>query len=119
MRTTGIPIYGLTPAPVCLGIALLLAHCLAARPLPPPYSLGDGAKSPENRQNLPVVTLHQFWQDGAGMNENEKQFSFTRAASNTSGRAKNQIPISSENKLFGPRLEAERRRGCGQFEKLY
>jgi hypothetical protein len=29
------------------------------------------------------------------MNESEKQFSFTRAASSTSGRAKNQIPISS------------------------
>src|ERR1035441_6174037 len=29
------------------------------------------------------------------MNESEKQFSSTRAASSTSGRAKNQIPISS------------------------
>jgi hypothetical protein len=29
------------------------------------------------------------------MNEGEKQFSFTRAAPSTSGRAKNQIPISS------------------------
>ena len=28
------------------------------------------------------------------MNESEKQFSFTRAASSTSGRAQNQIPIS-------------------------
>jgi argininosuccinate synthase len=28
------------------------------------------------------------------MNESEKQFSFTRAASSTSGRTKNQIPIS-------------------------
>ena len=81
--------------PVCPGIALLLAHCLAARPLPPAYGLGDGAKPPENRQSLPVAALHQLWQDGAGMNESEKQFSFTRAASSTSGRAKNQIPISS------------------------
>jgi len=81
--------------PVCPGIALLLAHCLAARPLPPAYGLGDGAKPPENRQNLPVAALHQLWQDGAGMNESEKQFSLTRAASSTSGRAKNQIPISS------------------------
>jgi hypothetical protein len=105
--------------PVCPGIALLLAHCLAARPLPPACGLGDGAKPPENRQDLAVDALHQLWQDGPGMNESEKQFSFTRAASNTSGRAKNKIPISSENKLFGPRLEAERRRGCGQFEKLY
>jgi hypothetical protein len=80
--------------PVCPEIALLLAHWLAARLLPPAQPLGDGAKPPENRQNLPVVALHQLWQDGAGMNENEKQFSFTRAASSTSGRAKNQIPIS-------------------------
>jgi hypothetical protein len=77
------------------GIALLLTHCLAARPLPPAYGLGDGAKPPENRQNSPVAALHQLWQDRAGMNESEKQFSFTRAASSTSGRAKNQIPISS------------------------
>src|ERR1017187_478334 len=67
--------------PVCPGIALLLAHCLAARPLPPAYGLGDGAKPPENRQNLPVDALHQLWQDGAAMNESEKQFSFTRGAS--------------------------------------
>ena len=80
--------------PVCPGIALLLAPCLAARPLPPDYGLGDGAKPPENRQNLPVDAFHQLWQDGPGMNESEKQFSFTRAAPSTSGRAKNQIPTS-------------------------
>ena len=34
------------------------------------------------------------------MNESEKQFSFTRAASNTSGRAKNQIPISNSYQYF-------------------
>src|ERR1035441_2002534 len=77
--------------PVCPGIALLLAHCLAARPLPPAYALGHGAKPPENWQNLPIDALHQVWQNGAAMNESEKQFSFTRAASSTSGRAKNQI----------------------------
>jgi hypothetical protein len=81
--------------PVCPGIALLLAHCLAARPLPPAYGLGDGAKPPENRQSLPVDALHQLWQDGAGMNESEKQFYFTRTASSTGGHAKNQIPIGS------------------------
>jgi hypothetical protein len=75
-------------------IAPLLAHRLAARPLPPAYGLGNGAKPPENRQSLPVAALHQLWQDGAGMNESEKQFSFTREASSTSGRAKNQILIS-------------------------
>jgi hypothetical protein len=86
-----------SPSPVCPGIALLLAHCLAARPLPPAYGLGDGAKPPENRRNLPVDALHQLWQDGAGMNESEKQFSFTIVASSASGRAKNQIPISCQN----------------------
>src|ERR1035441_9082003 len=65
-----------------------------ARPLRPAYGLGDGAKPPENRQNLPVAALHQLCQGGAGMNESEKQFSLTRAASSTSGRAENQIPIS-------------------------
>jgi hypothetical protein len=85
--------------PVCPGSALLLAHGLTARPLPPACGLGDGAKPPENRQNSPVVAFHQLWQDGAGMNESEKQFSFTRAAPSTSGRAKNQIPISSASAL--------------------
>ena len=80
--------------PVCPGISLLLAHCLAARPLPGAYGLGDGARPLENRENLPVEALHQLWQDGAGMNESEKQFSFTRATPSTSGRAKKQIPIS-------------------------
>jgi hypothetical protein len=72
--------------PVCPGIALLLVHCLAARPLLPAYDLGDGAKPQENRQSMLVAFLHQLWQDGAAMNESEKQFSFTRAASSTSGR---------------------------------
>ena len=82
------------PLPVCPGIALLLAPCLAARPLPPDYGLGDGAKPPENRQNLPVDAFHQLWQDGPGMNESEKQFSFTRAAPSTSGCARKQFLIS-------------------------
>ena len=77
--------------PVCPGIALLFAHCLAAPSLPPAHALGDGAKPPENRQDLPVAALHQLWQDGAGMNESEKQFSFTRAASSTGGRAKSEF----------------------------
>jgi hypothetical protein len=42
--------------PVCPGIALLFAHCLAARPLPPAHALGDGAKAPGNRQYLPILT---------------------------------------------------------------
>jgi hypothetical protein len=71
-----------------------LAHRPTAQPLPPAYGLGDGAKPPENLQNSPVAALHQLGQDGAGLNESEKQFSFTRAALSTSGRAKNQIPIN-------------------------
>jgi hypothetical protein len=88
--------------PVCPGIALLLAGCLAARPLPPAYGLGDGAKPPENRQDLPVAALHQLWQDGAAMNESEKQFSFTRAASSTSGRERKQIPAISSALALDP-----------------
>jgi hypothetical protein len=75
--------------PVCPGIALLLARCLAARPLPPAYGLGNGAKPPENQQNLPVVALRQVRQHGAAMSESEKRFSFTRAALSTCGHAKN------------------------------
>jgi hypothetical protein len=86
--------------PVCPGMALLLAHCLAARPLPPAYGLGDGARPPENRQNVPVDALHQLWQDGAGMNEREKQFCFTRVASSTSGRAKKQISNSNNAYVY-------------------
>jgi hypothetical protein len=77
--------------PVCPGIALLLAHCLAARPLQPAYGLVDGVKPPENRQKLPINALHQFWQERAGMNESEKQFSFIRAALSTCGRAKSKF----------------------------
>ena len=48
---------------------------------------GDGAKPPEYRQNMPVAPHCQDWQAGAAMNESEKQFSFTRAALRTGGRA--------------------------------
>ena len=89
-----------SPGPVCPGIALLLAHSLAARPLPPAFGLGDGAKSPENQQNLPADAIHQLWQDGAGMNESEKQFSFTRAASSTSGAVKSKF-LSVRGKYHG------------------
>jgi hypothetical protein len=40
---------------------------------------------------LPVDTLRQVRQDGTAMNESEKQFSFTRAASSTCGRAKSKF----------------------------
>jgi hypothetical protein len=76
------------PTTVCPGIALLIAHCLAARPLPPAYGPGDGAKPPEIPQDLPVAAPHQLWQDGVTRNESENQFYLTRVASSTSGRAK-------------------------------
>jgi hypothetical protein len=77
--------------PVCHGIALFLAHGLATRPLPPAHTLADGGKPPEPRQNLPVDALRQVWQDRAAMNESEKQFSLTRAALSTCGRAKSKF----------------------------
>jgi len=81
--------------PVCPRIAMLPPHCLAARPLPPALPAADRARPPEYRQNLPVDALRQYWQDGAAMNESEKQFSFTRVVSSTSGRARKQIPMCS------------------------
>jgi len=66
--------------PVHHSTALLLAHCLAARPLPPALPVADLAKPPEYLQNLPVDALRHDSQDGAVMNESEKQFSFIRAA---------------------------------------
>jgi hypothetical protein len=44
-------------------------------------------------QKVPVDALRQVWQDGIAKAESEKQFSVTRAASSTSGRAKKQILI--------------------------
>jgi hypothetical protein len=74
--------------------APLFAHCLAVAPLPPANAIGANPKPSENRQNFPVDALGPVWQHGSAMNESENQFSFSRAASSTSGRAKNQIPIS-------------------------
>jgi len=68
------------------GFQALLASCLAAGRSARPRS-GAGAKPPENRQNLTVDALGPVWQAGAAMNESEKQFSFTRAALRTGGRA--------------------------------
>ena len=61
----------------------------------PPTRPCGGRTPRETRQNLPVDALRQASQDGAAMNEREKQFSFTRAAPSTSGRAKKQIPAIS------------------------
>src|ERR1017187_9922364 len=46
---------------------------------PHPHPCG-GRTLPENRQRSPVDALRQAWQDGAAMDESEKQFSFSRAA---------------------------------------
>ena len=67
--------------PVCPGIALLFAHCLAIAPLPPANAIGANPKPAENRQNVPVAALGPVWQHGSAMSESENQFSFTRAAS--------------------------------------
>ena len=50
-------------------IALLLAHGLAARPLPPAHALGAGAKPPETQQRFPVEVPSQVWQDGVALND--------------------------------------------------
>ena len=55
---------------------------------------GDGAKPPEYRQNMPVAPHCQDWQAGAAMNESEKQFSFTRAASLRAGVPETQFLLS-------------------------
>ena len=57
--------------------------------------LGVTPKLTESRQKFSVDTLGKVQQDGVAMNESEKQFSFTRAAPSTSGRAKKQIPAIS------------------------
>ena len=59
--------------------------------------LGVTPKLTESRQNLPIDTLGQVWQDRAAMNGSEDQFFLARVASSTSGRARNHIPISTNN----------------------
>jgi hypothetical protein len=49
------------------------------------------AKAAKNRQKLALARLILGWQDVRKMNASENQFSLTRAAPSTSGRAKNQI----------------------------
>ena len=48
---------------------------------------------------MPVDALGPVWQARVAMNESEKQFSFTRAASSTSGRIQNQTPMCSLRSL--------------------
>ena len=82
-----------------------------ANPRQGPPTRPCGGRTPrETRSNLPVDALRQAWQDGAAMNESEKQFSFTRAASSTSGRAKKQILISQRHPILVPGLRHPRRR---------
>ena len=44
-------------------------------------------------KNCLLTPCVRVWQDGGAMNESDKQFSLTRAALSTGGRAKDQIPI--------------------------
>jgi hypothetical protein len=49
---------------------------------------------------LALARLILGWQDVRNMNASESQFSLTRAAPSTSGRAKNQILIINNNRRF-------------------
>ena len=55
------------------------------------------------RQRSPVDALRQAWQDGAAMNESEKQISFSRAALSTCGRAKSKFLSLQSRRLPVPR----------------
>src|ERR1039458_7301646 len=95
-------VYGLG---VALGglrrLASISAFCFRLA-LPPAHALGERARTPGNRQDLPVAALHQLWQDGVGMNESEKQFSFTRAALSTSGARKTKSPSVARTQFQSP-----------------
>src|ERR1035438_10633106 len=55
------------------------------------------------RQRSPVDALRQAWQDGAAMNESEKQFSFSSAGLSTCGRAKSKFLSLQSRRLPVPR----------------
>src|ERR1017187_8797723 len=69
---------------------------------PHPHPCG-GRTLPENRQRSPVDALRQAWQDGAAMNESEKQFSFSSAGLSTCGRAKSKFLSLQSRRLPVPR----------------
>jgi hypothetical protein len=55
---------------------------------------------------LPVDALRQVSQDEAAMNESEKQFSFTRAALSTCGRAGSKfLSLQLDSAPFGQRMD--------------
>jgi hypothetical protein len=58
----------------------------------PPTTLRWANTAQKLGKNGLLAPPRQVWQDGAAMNESEKQFSLTRAALSTCGRAKKQIP---------------------------
>jgi hypothetical protein len=58
------------------------------------------AKAAKKRQKVALARLILGWQDVRKMNASKNQFSLTRAAPNTSGRAQNQILISNSNRRF-------------------
>ena len=53
------------------------------------------AKAAKKRQKVALARLILGWQDVRKMNASDNQFSLTRTALSTCGRAKNQIPIST------------------------
>jgi hypothetical protein len=76
---------------------LYVCTCMAVAPLPPANAIGANPKPPENRQNFLIDALGPVWQDGPAMNESENQFSFTRAALSTGGRAKSNVLCAAFN----------------------
>jgi hypothetical protein len=58
------------------------------------------AKAAQKRQKVALARLILGWQDVRKMNASKNQFSLTRAAPSTSGRAKNQILINNNSRRF-------------------
>jgi len=77
----------------------------------PPTRLRDGRTPRETRRTLPVDAVRHGWENGAAINESEKQFSFTRGAPSASGRAKNQIPMCSLRSLTCLQVQVLPRQG--------
>ena len=88
-----LPAYPFWPEPAARAAQLPpapLARAATARQRAP--EVGEHREKLGNTR--PVDAVRQGWENGAAMNEREKQFSFTRAAPSTSGRPKNQICMS-------------------------
>ena len=107
------PDFCLAPVFVCpvhRSTAPLRTHGLALRPLPPANAIRGKPKPPKTAK-LPVAALGQVWQAGIGMTERRNQFSSTRAALSTGGRAKNQSPMCSLQTLTCLQVQVLPRQG--------